>query len=107
MTVVILEDAASDMEAGRRFYESCQSSIGDTSSSRSSPTLIHLLFTLGFIISSLDFTGCCRSVFRLPFITKLNETLHMFMPFSTCAAILFGFVASCRRECSEPNDPPL
>ena len=29
MTVVILEDAADDMAAGRRFYESRQSGIGD------------------------------------------------------------------------------
>ena len=29
MTVVILEDAAEDMEAGRRFYESRESGIGD------------------------------------------------------------------------------
>ena len=29
MTVVILEDAADDMEAGQRFYESRESGIGD------------------------------------------------------------------------------
>ena len=29
MTVVILEDAADDMEAGRRFYESRESGMGD------------------------------------------------------------------------------
>ena len=29
MTIVILEDAADDMESGRRFYESCESGIGD------------------------------------------------------------------------------
>ncbi len=29
MTVAILEDAAEDMEAGRRFYESRESGIGD------------------------------------------------------------------------------
>ena len=29
MTVVILEDAAEDMESGRRFYESRESGIGD------------------------------------------------------------------------------
>lgn len=29
MTVVILEDAAEDVEAGRRFYESRESGIGD------------------------------------------------------------------------------
>ena len=29
MTIVILEDAAQDLEAGRRFYESRQSGIGD------------------------------------------------------------------------------
>jgi hypothetical protein len=29
MTVVVVEDAAEDMESGRRFYESRQSGIGD------------------------------------------------------------------------------
>ena len=29
MTVVILEDAAEDMELGRRFYESCEAGVGD------------------------------------------------------------------------------
>ncbi len=29
MTVVVLEDAAEDLEAGRRFYESCEPGIGD------------------------------------------------------------------------------
>ncbi|MDX6385009.1 MAG: hypothetical protein QOK48_2582 [Blastocatellia bacterium] len=29
MTIVILEDAAADMESGRRFYESCEAGIGD------------------------------------------------------------------------------
>jgi hypothetical protein len=29
MSVIILEDAAEDMESGRRFYESRESGIGD------------------------------------------------------------------------------
>src|SRR5687767_554894 len=29
MTVVILEDAAADIELGRRFYESCEAGVGD------------------------------------------------------------------------------
>jgi|SRR5438105_13560110 len=29
MTVVILEDAAEDLELGRRFYESCEAGVGD------------------------------------------------------------------------------
>jgi hypothetical protein len=29
MTVVILEDAAEDLESGERFYESCATGIGD------------------------------------------------------------------------------
>ena len=29
MTVVVLEDAAADMESGRRFYESREPGIGD------------------------------------------------------------------------------
>jgi len=29
MTVVILEDAAADVELGRRFYEACETGVGD------------------------------------------------------------------------------
>ena len=29
MTVVILEDAAEDIELGRQFYESCEAGVGD------------------------------------------------------------------------------
>lgn len=29
MIVVVLEDAAADLEAGRRFYESCESGVGN------------------------------------------------------------------------------
>ena len=29
MTVVVLEDAAEDMESGRRFYESREPGVGD------------------------------------------------------------------------------
>jgi hypothetical protein len=29
MTVFILEDAAADIELGRRFYESCEAGVGD------------------------------------------------------------------------------
>ena len=29
MTVVILEDAADDLEAGAQFYESCEAGVGD------------------------------------------------------------------------------
>jgi hypothetical protein len=39
MTVVILEDAAEDLEAGAQFYESCATGVGITFSTRSSPIL--------------------------------------------------------------------
>lgn len=29
MTIVVLEDAAEDIETGRRFYESCEAGVGD------------------------------------------------------------------------------
>jgi hypothetical protein len=29
MMVVVLEDAAEDIESGRRFYESCEAGVGD------------------------------------------------------------------------------
>ncbi len=29
MMVIVLEDAAEDIESGRRFYESCEAGVGD------------------------------------------------------------------------------
>lgn len=106
MTVVILEDAAEDMESGRRFYESRESGIGDYSLSPSFPILIRSFFMQGFTACIFDFTGCCRSAFRLASIMKLRVRQRMFMQFSTCAVTLFGFVASYRGECSEQCAPP-
>jgi hypothetical protein len=39
MTVVILEDAAEDLESGAQFYESCATGVGDYFSIQSSPIL--------------------------------------------------------------------
>jgi len=35
MNVVILEDAAEDLESGAQFYESCATGVGDTFSTQS------------------------------------------------------------------------
>ena len=46
MMVVVLEDAAEDIELGRRFYESCEAGVGD-------------YFTES-ILSDLDSSSFCR-----------------------------------------------
>jgi len=56
MTVVILEDAAEDLESGAQFYESCATGVGD--------------YFLDSILSDLDslvlFCRCSSNLFLIP-----------------------------------------
>ena len=68
MTVVILEDAAEDLESGARFYESCAKGVGD--------------YFLDAILSDLDslvlFAGVHRSIFD--FIECYRRDFHSASP---------------------------
>ena len=102
MTVVILEDAAEDIEAGRNFYESREAKLASISLSQSFLILVHLFYTPAFTPRILASNGCSQSASRLVFTTKLKAKQLMSTRFWTCGAIRFGFEASCGRGDSEP-----
>jgi hypothetical protein len=102
MTVVVLEDAAEDIEAGMHFYESREAGIAIISWSRSFRTLVHLFRTPAFTPRILVSSGCSQSASRLVSTMRLKARQRMSMRFWTCGAILFGFVANCGRGDSEP-----
>jgi len=58
MTVVILEDAAEDLELGRRFYESCEAGVGDYFTESILSDLDSLSLP-AFILSISDSIECC------------------------------------------------
>jgi hypothetical protein len=70
MTVVILEDAAEDLESGAQFYESCATGVGDYSFDSILSDLDSLILLPVFIQLTLDSIGCCRSDFHSVSIMK-------------------------------------
>ena len=63
MNVVILEDAAEDLESGAQFYESCATGVGDYFLDSILSDLDSLVLLPVLIQSTLDSIGCCRSDF--------------------------------------------
>ena len=61
MTIVILEDAAEDLESGAQFYESCATGVGDYFRDSILSDLDSLVLLQVFIQSILDSIVCCRS----------------------------------------------
>ena len=61
MNVVILKDAAEDLESGAQFYESCSTGVGDYFLDSILSDLDSLLLFAGIIQSTLNSIGCCRS----------------------------------------------
>ena len=68
MTVVILEDAAEDLESGAQFYESCAAGVGDYFLDSILSDLDSLVHLPVFIPSTSDSIACCRNDFRLALI---------------------------------------
>ena len=64
MTVVILEDAAEDLESGAQFYESCETGVGDYFLDSILSDLDSLVLLPVFIQPTLDSFECCRNDFR-------------------------------------------
>lgn len=64
MIVVILEDAAEDLEAGAQFYESCETGVGDYFLDSVLSDLDSLILLPVFIQSTLDSIVCYRSDYR-------------------------------------------
>src|SRR5215216_4428965 len=98
MTVVILEDAAEDLESGAQFYESCATGVGDYFLDSILSDLDSLILLPAFIQSTLDSIGCCRSDSHSASIMSWKTTWSTFMPFWLCAAIRSGFGNVCGRE---------
>ena len=94
MTVVILDDAAEDIESGAQFYESCTTGVGDYFLDSILSDLDSLILLPVFIQSTLDSIECCRSDSHSASIMRLKTTWSTFMPFSICGAIRFGFGSS-------------
>ena len=61
MTVVILEDAAEDLESGAQFYESCATGVGDYFLDSLLSDLDSLVLFAGVHSIYLDSIGCCQS----------------------------------------------
>jgi len=91
MIVVILEDAAEDLESGAQFYESCAIGVGDYFVDSLLADLDSLVLLLEFIQSTLDSIGCCRSDSRLASIMKWKTQQSTFMRFWIYGAIPVGF----------------
>jgi hypothetical protein len=79
MMVVVLDDAAEDIESGRRFYESCEAGVGDyfTESILSD---LDSFFTPEFIQSILDSPGCFQIDSHSESTMRLKVTWRTFMP---------------------------
>ena len=103
MTVVVLEDAAEDIEAGRHFIESREAGIGDYFVESIFSDLGSLVLYAGIHPAHFGFQRLLSK--RFPFgiyYVRLKARQLMSMRFWTCDAILFGFVANCGRGDSEP-----
>ena len=94
MTVVILEDAAADIESGRQFYETREQGSAIISLSRSYQILVPLCSTLEFTLYALAFIACYQSAFLLAFTTRLNAKQPLSTRFWTCAETRFGSIAN-------------
>jgi hypothetical protein len=70
MTVVILEDAAEDLESGAQFYESCATGVGDYFLDSILSDLTLWFFLPAFIQSTLDSIECCRNDSHSAFILR-------------------------------------
>ena len=81
MTVVVLEDAAEDIELGRGFYESCEAGVGDYFTESILSDLDSLAPFAGIHPSILDSIGCCRNDSRLVSTMTSKRAWHTFMPF--------------------------
>jgi len=101
MTVLILEDAAEDLELGAQFYESCSTGVGDYFFDSILSDLDSLVLFAGIHPSTLDFIGCYRSDSHSASIIKWKTTWRTFMPFWTCGAIRSGFGVSCGEKVDE------
>jgi hypothetical protein len=74
MIVVILEDAAEDLESGAQFYESCATGVGDYFLDSILSDLDSLVLFAGVHPLYFGFTGCYRSDSHLASIMRWKTT---------------------------------
>jgi hypothetical protein len=67
--VIVLEDAAEDLEAGRNFYDGREPGVGRYFLDCLLSDLESLRLYAGIHSVHWDFTGCCRGDFRSRFTT--------------------------------------
>ena len=89
--VVILAEAAEDLEQGRDFYNEQEPGIGDYFADSLVPTSGAWPFITEFISGSLVSTGCSRTDFPSAFTTVKPPRKPRCSQCSTCAVISTGF----------------
>lgn len=80
MMVVVLEDAAEDIEQADASMNRAKRELVITLPSRFSPTSTRLFFTPAFIPSILDSPGCSQIDFHSESTMRLKVTWLTFMP---------------------------
>lgn len=98
MTVVILEDAAEDLEAGAQFYESCAIGVGDYFLDSILSDLDSLILFIGIHPIFFGFHRMLSKRFPFGIYYEWKTTWRTFMPFWICGAIRCGFGIVCGRE---------
>ncbi len=97
MTVVILEDAAADIESGRQFYETREPGVSEYFVEAILADLASLVCTPAFTLCVSVFIGCCPSAFRSAFTMRLNARQLSFTRFWTCGGTRFGSTATAQQ----------
>jgi hypothetical protein len=89
--VIVLADAAEDIETARDFYEAQETGVGEYCVDSLLSDIESLGLFSEFIPCILEFIACWRGVFHSPFIIDSTATRHRFSPCSICDAIQIGF----------------
>ena len=98
MTVVILEDAAEDLETGAQFYESCATGVGNYFLDSILSDLDSLILFVGIHPVYFGFHRMLSKRFPFGIYYEVETTWRTFMPFWICGAIRSGFGHVCKRE---------
>jgi hypothetical protein len=100
MTIVVLDSAAEDINAGRNFYDSREPGVGDYFEESILSDLDSLILYAGIHSVHFGFTECFRSDFHSASIMKLKKISLLFTPSWTCDEIRFGFGKSFEDDIS-------
>lgn len=98
MTVVILEDAAEDLESGAQFYESCAIGVGAYFLDSILSDLDSLILFAGVHSIYFGFHRMLSSDSPSASTMRWKTKWRTFMPFWICGAIPSGLGNVCGRE---------